>query len=173
MQYHVRRKKCYVLQAAWAGVRSKWLAIGQDLFYVLIGPRRSQGQYKRKKEKRPLSFSLFSPNKLGNKEFIICLVCVASVSVRFRSKEPGAGVKDRAKNVSLLLRNRTETLATQAIICPKRKLFFLRDQSGKSQASCSIANQNAIFTLSCPLTDSGILIKSYKIQPGTKKWKNL
>ena len=54
----------------------------------------------------------------------------------------------------------------------EKKTFFLRDQSGKSQASCSIANQNVIhnvFNLSCPLTDSAILIKSYKIQPGTKK----
>ena len=72
-------------------------------------------------EKRPLSFSLFSPHKLGNKGFIICLACVASVSVRFRSKERGARVKDRAKNVSFLLRTRTETLATHAIIYSLRK----------------------------------------------------
>ena len=45
------------------------------------------------------------------------IACVASVSVRFRGKERGTRVKDRAKNgvVGLsLLRNQTETLATQA-----------------------------------------------------------
>ena len=60
----------------------------------------------------------------------IWLACVASVSVQFRSKERGTRVKDRAKNGCLLishaikpkipfhglflLRNQTETLATQA-----------------------------------------------------------
>ena len=53
------------------------------------------------------------------------LACVASVSVRFKSKERGTRVKDRAKNGASkkpkvpfrglsLLRNQTETLATQA-----------------------------------------------------------
>ena len=73
----------------------------------------------------------FSPNdihRLSRAKYMIA--CVASVSVRFRSKERGARVKDRAKNgVSTflarpnpripflglsLLRNQTETLATQA-----------------------------------------------------------
>ena len=130
-------------------------------------------------EKRPLSFSLFSPNKLGNKGFIICLACVASVSVRFRSKERGARVKDRAK-MSLscseterkrLLRrllyiacenipakSEEKRMFSQAsYYMSEKKTFFLRDQSRKSQAdSCSIANQNVIFTLSCPLTDSAM-----------------
>ena len=54
------------------------------------------------------------------------LACVASVSARFRSKERGTRVKERAKNGSRfisraaktglsLLRNQMETLATQAI----------------------------------------------------------
>ena len=69
------------------------------------------------------------------------IACVASVSVRFRSKERGTRVKDRAKNghfhflalVSFLawpkpripflglsmLRNQTETLATQATLATK------------------------------------------------------
>ena len=48
------------------------------------------------------------------------LACVASVSVRFRSKEQGTRVKDRAVKtedplpLSFLLRNQMETLATQA-----------------------------------------------------------
>ena len=62
----------------------------------------------------------------------IWLASAASVSVRFRSKERGTRVKDRAKNGSrlishaikpkipfhglFLLRNQTETLATQATI---------------------------------------------------------
>ena len=62
------------------------------------------------------------------------LACVASVSVRFRSKERGTRVKDRATNGSRfisrpvkpkipflglsLLRNLTETLATQATSIP-------------------------------------------------------
>ena len=62
----------------------------------------------------------------------IWLACVASVSVRFRSKERGTRVKVREKNGSrlishaikpkipfhglFLLRNQTETLATQATI---------------------------------------------------------
>ena len=71
-----------------------------------------------------------------NKTVATCIACVASVSVRFRSKERGRRVKDRAKNgaskralVSLLarpkpiipfpglslLRNQTDTLATQAM----------------------------------------------------------
>ena len=64
------------------------------------------------------------------------LACVASVSVRFRSKERGTRVKDRAKNGASkiagrgyfsrgqnlgvsLLRNQTETLATQVSRDPK------------------------------------------------------
>ena len=72
-----------------------------------------------------------------------CVACVASVSVRFRSKERGTRVKDRAKNGASkragsflaiasflarpnpkipflglsLFRNQTETLATQARCC--------------------------------------------------------
>ena len=77
---------------------------------------------------RDLGFSDRDPLKrAGN-----FVACVASVSVRFRSKERGTRVKDRAKNGSrlishaikpkipfhglFLLRNQTETLATQATI---------------------------------------------------------
>ena len=64
------------------------------------------------------------PSIYSEKDLFIA--CVASVSLRFRSKERGTRVKDRAKNgVSKragrilflglsLLRNQTETLATQA-----------------------------------------------------------
>ena len=77
----------------------------------------------------------------GRLEVLELVACVASVSVRFRSKERGTRVKDRAKNgeksphfhslalVTYLarpkpripflglsmLRNQTETLATQAM----------------------------------------------------------
>ena len=75
---------------------------------------------------------------MQSREFGLALPCVASVSVRFQSKEPGARVKDRAKKGRViqhffalvrffagpkpkisflglsLLRNQTETLATQA-----------------------------------------------------------
>ena len=50
-------------------------------------------------------------------ELYSSIAWVASVSVQFRSKERGTRVKDRAKNGVLglsLLRNQTETLATQA-----------------------------------------------------------
>ena len=60
----------------------------------------------------------------------VLVACVASVSVRFRSKERGTRVKDRAKNGASsrfisraaktglsFLRNQTETLATQAKMC--------------------------------------------------------
>ena len=86
----------------------------------------------------------FSPgdsvNQAGEK-----LACVASVSVRFRSKERGTRVKDRAKNgVSWLLfhfsrgnpripflglsllRNQTETLPSQAR--EKRKKLTRKSQ---------------------------------------------
>ena len=75
---------------------------------------------------------------MQSREFGLALPCVASVSVRFQSKEPGARVKDRAKKGRViqhffafvrffarpkpkisflglsLLRNQTETLAKQA-----------------------------------------------------------
>ena len=41
------------------------------------------------------------------------VACVASVSVRFRSKERGTRAKNRAKNGSLI-RHQMEELATQA-----------------------------------------------------------
>ena len=50
-------------------------------------------------------------------ELYSSIACIGSVSVRFRSKERGTRVKDRTKNGVLglsLLRNQTETLATQA-----------------------------------------------------------
>ena len=50
-------------------------------------------------------------------ELYSSIACVASVSVRFRSKERGTRVKDRPKNGILglsLLQNQMETLATQA-----------------------------------------------------------
>ena len=50
-------------------------------------------------------------------ELYSSIACIGNVSVRFRSKERGTRVKDRAKNGVLglsLLRNQTETLATQA-----------------------------------------------------------
>ena len=60
------------------------------------------------------------------------LACVRSVSVRFRSKEEGTRVKDRAKNGGqnresrpfLGLRNQTETLATQATWQPHSNAEF-------------------------------------------------
>ena len=70
-------------------------------------------------------------NKNKAKKTLIDVACVASVSVRFRSKEGGTRVKDRAKNGTFfgshfisraaktglsLFRNQMETLATQAII---------------------------------------------------------
>ena len=58
------------------------------------------------------------------------VACVASVSVRFRSKEQGTRAKNRAKNGAtktenpvLGLRNQTETLATQA---SNREVFLPR-----------------------------------------------
>ena len=75
------------------------------------------------------------------------VACVASVSVRFRSKERGTRVKDRAKNGSrlishaikpkipfhglFLLRNQTETLATQANIRRRYHWFPLQMTSQK------------------------------------------
>ena len=73
-------------------------------------------------------FQFYEETKESCKEFwqfsfrdlISCLkvACVASVSVRFRSKERGTGVKDRATK----WRNLTETLATQASLKGKRLL---------------------------------------------------
>ena len=123
MQYHVRRKKYnyYGTLLTWREV--KMAGYWPRSFLRFNWTKTKSRSIKTRKGKKILSFSLFSPNELGNKGFILCLVCVASVSLRFRSKERGARVKDRAKNVSLLLRNWTETLATQAK--EEKKTFFL------------------------------------------------
>ena len=75
------------------------------------------------------------PSIYSEKDLFI--VCVASVSLRFRSKERGTRVKDRAKNgVSKragrilflglsLLRNKTETLAMQANLFMKPRISQL------------------------------------------------
>ena len=53
-----------------------------------------------------------------------CIACVASVSVRFRSKERGTRVKDRAKNGSRLI---SRTIKTENPIPP---LFFAPKLNG-------------------------------------------
>ena len=75
------------------------------------------------------------------------IACVASVYVQFRSKERGTGVKDRATNGALflawskpkipilglsVLRNLTETLATQARMTTV--ISFSRQNDGGSRA---------------------------------------
>ena len=53
-----------------------------------------------------------------------CIACVASVSVRFRSKERGTRVKDRAKNGSRLI---SRTVKTENLI----PLFFCSETKRK------------------------------------------
>ena len=56
----------------WPSVRSRWLDIGQVLFLRVYGPRRSRGQYTRKKRTRPRSSHLDRTN-LVKKGYIIWL----------------------------------------------------------------------------------------------------
>ena len=88
------------------------------------------------------------------------IACVASVSVRFRSKERGTRVKDRAKNGAFLagskpkvaflglalLRNQTETLATQATFFTDTEIQRSNCWSKKPRKlseTCLIGGQNA------------------------------
>ena len=64
--------------------------------------------------------------------FVFALVCVASVSVWFRSKErPRKGIFGFSRPRSLL-QNRTETLATQAMYAPIQSSFIrhFRNEKG-------------------------------------------
>ena len=73
-----RRPKQYCLQLAistcryMGSVRSRWLDIGQVLFLLVYGSRRSQGPKTRKKRMRPISSHLDRTN-LVNKGFLIWL----------------------------------------------------------------------------------------------------
>ena len=74
----------------WPSVRSRWLHIGQVLFFLRVyGPRRSRGPLTRKKRTRPISSHLDRTN-LVNKGFIIWLL------VKFCLRDT-AGSPERAR----------------------------------------------------------------------------